>query len=165
MSTRELEPTVKQSVLDRLIDNAPLERQDPPLPWADSVRRLRAAVRRDLEWLLNTRRIINTANANQLEVQNSVYHYGLPDVTSLSGDSPDTPILLARQMEECIAMFEPRLAAVRVTSSDTVGDSQHRIRFVIEALLKMDPDPERVMFDTVLEVTSGDFEVAGSNDA
>jgi type VI secretion system protein ImpF len=165
MSSRELEPTVRQSLLDRLIDTAPLERQDPPIAWSDSVRRLRTAVRRDLEWLLNTRRIIHTAGPDQPEVQNSLYHFGLPDVTSLSGDSPDTPLLLARQMEACIALFEPRLAAVRVSSSDTVGDSRHRIRFVIEALLRMEPDPERVTFDTVLEVTSGDFDVSGGGDA
>jgi type VI secretion system protein ImpF len=165
MSNRDLEPTVRQSVLDRLIDTAPSEAADPTTTWSDSVRRLRIAVQRDLEWLLNTRRIILPAGPEHAEVQNSVYHYGLPDVTSLSGDSPDTPMLLARQMEACIEMFEPRLAAVRVTTGDLASDSQHRLRFVIEALLKMEPDPERVTFDTVLEVTSGDFEVTGTSDA
>jgi hypothetical protein len=29
----------------------------------------------------------------------------------------------------------------------------------------MEPDPERVVFDTVLEVSSGDFDVSGSADA
>ncbi len=165
MSSRELEPTVKQSVLDRLIDHAPQIRQDPPANWSESVRQLRIAVRRDLEWLLNTRRIIYLAPADMPELRASLYHYGLADVTSLSGDSEETPRVLARQMEECIALFEPRLTAIQVTTGESDSDARHRIRFIIEALLKMEPDPERVMFDTVLEVTSGEFEVGSTGDA
>jgi type VI secretion system protein ImpF len=165
MSSRELEPTVKQSVLDRLIDNAPHIRQDPPASWSESVQQLRIAVRRDLEWLLNTRRIIWPASAEYPELRASLYHYGLPDVTSLSGDSEETPRILARQMEECIELYEPRLTAIRVTTGESDSSTRHRIRFIIEALLRMDPDPERVMFDTTLEVTSGDFEVKSATDA
>ena len=165
MSSRELEPTVKQSVLDRLIDNAPAHAQDAPTSWADSVRHLRNAVRRDLEWLLNTRRIIYLAPAELPETRASVYHYGLPDITSLSGDSHDTPIRLARQIEETIAAFEPRLSSVRVRQGESGADARHQIRFIIEALLDMEPDPERVVFDTVLEVSSGDFDVGSGTDA
>ena len=35
------------------------------------------------------------------------------------------------------------------------------LRFVVEALLKMDPNPEQVVFDTVLELASGDYSVKG----
>jgi len=38
---------------------------------------------------------------------------------------------------------------------------RHRIRFTIDGLLRMEPNPERVTFDTVLEIGSGEFSVLG----
>ncbi len=49
--------TVTLSVLDRLIDHEPEARWRLPSRRSQSVRVLKAAVQRDLEWLLNTRRI------------------------------------------------------------------------------------------------------------
>ena len=37
-----------------------------------------------------------------------------------------------------------------------------RMKFVVEGLLRMEPNPERVMFDTVLETGSGKF-IIGAN--
>jgi len=58
------ESTITLSVLDRLIDREPELSQEPGLSRAQSVRILRAAVRRDLESLLNTRRIAVLAKAS-----------------------------------------------------------------------------------------------------
>ena len=38
------------------------------------------------------------------------------------------------------------------------------LRFVLEATLLMDPNPERVVFDTVLEVTRGEYDVRSADD-
>ena len=164
MSKREVEPTVQQSVLDRLLDFEPRLAGDPPLSWSDSVNRLRDAVRRDIEWLLNTRRISEPASADFPEVQASVYHFGLPDITSLSRDSSETPETLRRQIEECIRLFEPRLNSVQVIIRNRGSDARQRLHFSIQALLEMEPNPERVMFDTVLETGSGAFSVKGEAD-
>jgi hypothetical protein len=43
MSTRDLDPTVRLSVLDRLIDTEPAQSTEPMLTWSDSVVQLRAA--------------------------------------------------------------------------------------------------------------------------
>ena len=48
---------VTLSVLDRLIDDDPRTSIEAPLTRAQSVRTLRDVVRRDLEWLLNTRQV------------------------------------------------------------------------------------------------------------
>lgn len=165
MSTRELEPTVRPSVLDRLIDFEPAFAADPPISWRDSVTRLRASIMRDLEWLLNTRRIAKPAPPQFTELNASVYHFGLPDITSHSRDASETRQLLMKQIEECIRIFEPRLTSVQVTAPDGKGDPHHRIRFVIDALMKMDPNPERVTFDTLLEVGSGEFQMADDSHA
>ncbi len=159
MAKRELERTVQQSVLDRLIDEDPRSPADPSVSWAQSVRELKQAVRRDLEWLLNTRRIHELAPDALEEVGKSLYHYGLPDITSLSADDPRTRQVLIRQVEEAIALFEPRLMGVRVAIVETEYDKKRELRFLIEALLKMEPSPEQVAFDTVLEFSSGKFQV------
>lgn len=165
MSARELEPTVRQSVLDRIIDLEPGNATDRSPTWRESVQQLRTSVMRDLEMLLNSRRIAKPAPSAYAELQSSVYHFGLPDITSLSRDAEETRHVLVRQIEDCIRVFEPRLTSVQVTLADPEAESRHRIRFTIEAMLRMEPEPERVAFDTVLEVGSGEFLVKGEADA
>jgi type VI secretion system protein ImpF len=53
----QLDVQVTISVFDRLIDNDPRTSVEAAPTRAETVRRLRAAVRRDIEWLLNSRRI------------------------------------------------------------------------------------------------------------
>lgn len=161
MSDRELEPTVRQSVLDRLIDTEPRLSGDRPMSWSESVSRLRESVKRDIEWLLNTRRTPEPASDDFPEVQASIYHFGIPDISSLNRDSKETPEKLRRQIEECIRVFEPRLTNVQVQVRDGDNDPHHELLFSIYALLDIEPNPERVQFDTVLEVGSGEFSVTG----
>jgi type VI secretion system protein ImpF len=155
--------TVRLTVIDRLIDDDPKLLSDPSVTWAESVRQLKEAVLRDLEWLLNTRRIIEPAPDTYPEVQRSLYHYGLPDVSSVSKDSPLALRLLVQQMEDCIKLFEPRLDNVRVQLLEKLP-SQRDLRFVIEAMLRMEPNPERIVFDTVLEAVRGEFRIEGALD-
>ena len=165
MAPQEVERTVQRSVLDRLIDADPDSATDAPLSWAQSVRELKRAMRRDLEWLLNTRRIAEPAPAAFTELQRSLYHYGLPDLTSLSAQSVGARDWLRKQVEDTLRLFEPRLAnvRVRVTPPDPTGPRE--LRFTVDALLLMEPSPEQVVFDTVLEVTSTTFEVMGGPNA
>jgi type VI secretion system protein ImpF len=161
MNGRQSESRVRLSVLDRLVSGT-----DGAASLSESVSAMRDAVRRDLDRLLNTRRIAEPATDEFPEVQKSLYHYGLPDITSLSGDSSTARRRLVRQVEEAIELFEPRLMNVRVSGMDTPARADRRqIRFHIEALLRLDPDPERVAFDTVLETASGRISVTGEGDA
>jgi len=68
---------------------------------------------------------------------------------------------LRRQVEETITLFEPRLSGVRVTVATKDVEGRRELRFTIDGLLRMEPSPEQVVFDTVLEVTSSTFEVRG----
>ena len=155
----EIERTVQQSVLDRLIDEEPRLAGDPAMTMSDSVLLLKQSLRRDLEWLLNTRRTPQATPDACDEVRQSLWRYGLPDVSSLHRDAPDTASRLALEVEEAIELFEPRLAGARVSLAEQEEGGERRIHFVIEAMLRMDPTPERVVFDTVLDVTSNEFEV------
>jgi len=158
------ERTVRLSVLDRLIDEAPREAADRPGTWESSLQELRERLMRDVEWLLNTRCTMEPAPDSCPEVQRSVYQFGLPDITSMAA-SEDSRGLLARAVAECIELFEPRLTAVRVVPKDSGGAAGRGFHFTIEALLRLDPSPERVVFDTIVETMSGRVVVAGGADA
>ena len=145
---------VTLSVLDRLLDYEPGQTAEAPLTRAQSVRALKAAVRRDLEWLLNTRRIALEPDAALTELHRSVYVIGLED---FSGHGFDQNQLL-RHIQEVIRQFEPRLAHVRIAQQEAAA-AHRAVRFRIEASLVMDPAPERISFDTVLQLASGQYQV------
>ena len=74
MARWEPEQTVTQSVLERLIDRDPEPVTNPPPTRAQSVRQLKASLRRDLEWLLNTRRTPEAAGEEFPELAQSLYN-------------------------------------------------------------------------------------------
>lgn len=160
MATSKFTKNIQQGLLDRLIDMDPLNRQEAPMTRAESSRQFRMAVKRDLEWLLNTTRMpIEVPEACAEEVENSVLFYGLPDIASISLQNPGDEQRLLRSLEAAIEQFEPRLARARVTSRDPYMSTQQAITFHVEAMLMIDPAPERISFDTVLEVTKGAYSV------
>jgi type VI secretion system protein ImpF len=158
----ENESVVTQSVLERLIDRDPGASQEAAPTRGQSVRLLKASVRRDLEWLLNTRQSPEPATDDYPELAKSLFNYGLPDFTSLSFDNPKDRVRLLRHLESTIRIFEPRLESPRIVPVAADPHSSSRIiRFQIEGLLKMDPAPEQVTFDTVLNLSSGEYSIKG----
>ena len=156
------ERSVTLSVLDRLIDRDPRTSSEPPLSRAQSVRQFKDSVQRDLEWLLNTRRIAVPPEESLRELNHSVYAYGMPDFTAYSLSSPKDRTRLLRSLQAALKLFEPRLANVVVVPLESEGVAARTLRFRIEGLLLMDPAPEQVSFDTVLELTSGQYEIANA---
>ena len=134
-------------------------------PRVTAERALKASLRRDLEWLLNTRRIVDPPPESLVEVNRSVYNYGLPDFSAYSLNSPKDRNRLLRALEVTIAIFEPRLAGVKVTAVETPTPGSRMLRFQIEGLLLKDPAPEQVSFDTVLQLANGEYQVKGERSA
>jgi type VI secretion system protein ImpF len=159
MATQKFERTIQQGVLDRLIDYEPDNRSEAPMTRAESLRQFRAAVRRDLEFLLNTVRPPIPVPESCKEVPKSLLFYGLPDVSSVTLASPGDEQRLLRSLESTIAMFEPRLARVKVSAKERLQKGKQSITFHVEAMLLVDPAPERIAFDTVLEITKGAYSV------
>jgi type VI secretion system protein ImpF len=153
-SSTELPVTL--SVLDRLIDLAPAQPGEPPLSRAQSLRILRSAVRRDLEWLLNSRRIPFGPHSAFVEVNRSVYMMGLEDFAAFSLADGQEQSRLLRHIQAVIRQFEPRLANVQISLQDDPIKTR-RMRFRIEASLVVDPAPERISFDTILQLSSGEY--------
>jgi type VI secretion system protein ImpF len=123
------------------------------------VRQLKDGLRRDLEWLLNTRRVAVPPDESLKEVNRSLYVFGLPDFTHYGLNSPQDQAKLVRFLQSTVKIFEPRMANVRIVPLEAVAGKTRTLRFRIEGMLVMDPAPEHVSFDTVLELTSGGYEV------
>jgi type VI secretion system protein ImpF len=165
MARFDSDALVTQSVLDRLIDREPLNSGDGSMTRSQSVRLLKAALRRDLEWLLNTRRIADELGAEHSELKASLYHYGLPDITAMSFSNPRDRVKLLRMLESTVRTFEPRIMNAKVVPIDTGDAARQVLRFQVEGLLRMDPAPEQISFDTVLQLSSGEYQVKGDRGA
>lgn len=145
---------VRESVLDRLLDDEPGQRNhDPPPRARAAMSRLVQAVRRDLEWLLSTRLTwVDDALLDCEYASRSVAAYGLQDFTHESANAADTRQRLKRAIETAIAHFEPRLTRVTITP-EPPRPHERALRFRIEAILRVDPVREPVTFDTVVDGT------------
>jgi type VI secretion system protein ImpF len=165
MAKTDIERAVQLGLIDRLIDHRPDSRVEPVMSRQESIRRLRAAVKRDLEWLLNSVRTAEDIPESYTHLRNSLYVYGLPDINSLSLDTAQDEERMLRSLEAAIERFEPRLAAVRVINYDKISKQRASVQFRIEAMLLIEPSPERVSFDTVLEVAMGSYSVKDENGA
>jgi type VI secretion system protein ImpF len=159
------ERNVQQSLLDRLIDLEPHSAVEAPLTRPQSLRQLRASLKRQVEWILNTVRTIEQVPTGFRELRKSLYYYGLPDITSMALDSAQDEQRLLHALENAIVQFEPRLTRVRVTSLERLSKKRPVIQFHVEALLMIDPAPERISFDTVLEITRGSYQVKDGQSA
>lgn len=162
MARTPSDAAVTISVLDRLIDQDPRTPDEPPQTRLQSVRQLREAVRRDLEWLLNTRRVAVPPPPELRELNRSVYAFGLPDFSGFSSASPADQASLIRQLQSTVKLFEPRLTNIRVLLLEPGTRSVGKLRFRIDGMLLMDPAPEHISFDTVLELNSGEYEVGNA---
>lgn len=147
------------SVLDRLLDDDPTSQREAPKSQNQLLRELKLSVRRDLENLLNTRRRVAGVPAELAGLERSLVAYGLPDITGLDLASAGRRDEFRATIEEVIRKFEPRFTSVRVHLLDNVDQTDRALRFRIDALLRAEPAPEPVVFDTSLEPATGTIQV------
>lgn len=160
MPRSDNEIRITPSVLDRLIDYEPDVSQEPLASRAKSLHQLKQWVRRDLEYLLNTRQVVGGVPPELKEINKSLAAYGLPDFSTINVKSPADQNRMQRALEATISIFEPRLKGVVVTL-EPMRETERALRFRVDARLQVDPTPEPVTFDTVLQLHSGKYEVQG----
>ncbi len=158
MSRTDNEIRIISSVLDRLLDFEPKLSHEAPKSRSKSIRELKQAVRRDIEWLLNTKRYSGKIDERLEEIHKSVVSYGLPDFTGISVSNDDEQKNLTKSLETAIRIFEPRFIDVKVTLEPT-SSTDKVLRFRIEANLDIDPTPEPITFDTILQFGGSGFTV------
>lgn len=159
MAAQLPEQTLQQPLLDRLIDHEPWAKVEGLPSRAQAVRALKESIKRDLEWVLNTRRIEEEAPKSMVELRRSLYHFGLFDMTSIRLHSAEDEKMLLRSIETAIEFFEPRLKQVRVTSQEPLRKQERNLHFQVDAMLMLDPAPEAISFDTYLDLTRGEYQV------
>ncbi|MEO1619138.1 MAG: type VI secretion system baseplate subunit TssE [Planctomycetota bacterium] len=149
------------SVLDRLIDLDPQVKTEVPMNRTQVLQQMKESVGRDLQALLNTRCRATSWTNSLKELDRSLFAYGIPDCVGLSTGSREQQEELRRLIARAIQNFEPRLSHVQVKVADTDDPTDRALRFRIDAMLKVDPAPEPVIYDSRLDATSGDFKVQG----
>jgi type VI secretion system protein ImpF len=151
------------SLLDRLLDDDPQVTKEPVTSRRQDLRAFEKAVGRDLEALLNSRQeTLNELPSEFVEVNRSLMVYGLPDLTSLSLLSQDDRNRIRRAVEDAITAFEPRLLRVRV-NLEAPRERDRGLHFRIDALLRVDPSPEPVTFDAVLQLNTQQYVIQRQN--
>jgi type VI secretion system protein ImpF len=144
---------VVQSVLERLSTT-----WEMPTSRVESIVFLRDSIRRNLEWLFNSRRSPVAGIEDCAIARHSVLNYGLLDVGSLSLLSNSDQRKLLDNIMTLIKDFEPRLTNVNILLQEE-DILNKRFRFHIEAHMQMKPMPEEIAFTTVLDLATGEYEV------
>ena len=145
------------SILDRLTDDphvgSELARS------AGHLSHLKRSVSRDLENLLNTRRRWKEFPPESRELETSLINYGIPDFTGLNMSLPSEREQTRAEIERVIRRFEPRLKNVVVTIEANADTFERTLRFRITGVLRTEPIPERVVFDSELKPATAEIEV------
>ncbi|HTH97158.1 MAG TPA: type VI secretion system baseplate subunit TssE [Stellaceae bacterium] len=150
--------TITPSVLDRLIQ--PQGGPVVPQPgWNAALSQLKQSLRRDLEALLNTRRRPGKLGRDVAELGRSALGYGIPDFTALNLAASERQVAFGRALETAIRDFEPRLGAVSVTLLNSDQNLERTLRFRVEAMIRIEPVPEPIVFESVLDPISQTFSV------
>lgn len=152
------------SVLDRLVDAGTrdqLEREHGKVggPQGAAGQTLRAAVERDIENLLNTRKPPIEIPEAHGELRKSLVSYGLPDLSGVNIGSDDAREEFRQLVEDTIRTFEPRFKTVTVLLRENAEPEDRTLRLRIEGLLHADPAPEPVAFDSILEPVAHNIDV------
>jgi type VI secretion system protein ImpF len=153
---RDRSPRAQLPLLDRLLDADPQAPETQATSAHEALAQLRAAVLRDLQALLNARRRRVPLPAELTELPSSLLGYGIPDPASGAYLVPEMRAALAAEVENTIRIFEPRLTRVTVSlRSDDPGLSS-MLRLKVDGVLRAEPVPEPVSFETLLEPVSRD---------
>jgi type VI secretion system protein ImpF len=156
---------IRLSLLDRLTDRDPGSSGDPAPGRQQDLRELKASLWRDLNALLNCKRRQEEVPAIFTECGNSLLTWGIPDFTAWGLKNPTDQSRLRRAIETAIRKFEPRLTSVAVSFDVLQGDARQdldpRLRFRVDAVLKVEPQPEPIRFETILQADTGHIFVVG----
>jgi type VI secretion system protein ImpF len=159
---------LQPSLLDRLTDDEPGQPHESRDRRFFTVRRLRAAVLRDLGWLLNATCGHCGAQIEDFDAAaRSTLNYGIPDLAGVTASNVDADEL-ARRVRQAIERFEPRILpatlSVRVTTAEgEAGPNVLTMR--IEGDLWAVPAPLRILVNTSIDLESGRVVVADGSRA
>jgi type VI secretion system protein ImpF len=148
---------LQPSLLDRLTDNAPEHRRESLDQQTLTMAQLRAAVLRDIAWLLNTTNLSAVEDLEGLpRVAASTVNYGVPGFNGMVGAGEKTA-----ELETAITLalkrFEPRIRpdSLRVRAREDVDkQSAPTLVFEIRGELWAQPVPQALFLETSIDVAT-----------
>ncbi|WDF73070.1 type VI secretion system baseplate subunit TssE [Novosphingobium sp. KACC 22771] len=140
------------SLIDRLMDDDPSAAVDRLESEEESFMRLKVALRRDLESLLNTTRPWLPATGRYGGLEDTILAYGIPDMSTEDMSVPAVRERTRMTIAQVIARHEPRLSNVEVEVDETLGARGLRLR--IAAVLTILQSEEPIVFEA--KVRPGD---------
>lgn len=157
---------LQPSLLDRLTDDSPTERNESRDARVLSLKKLRECVLRDLTWLLNTESFESVVNLDSVPaVKSSSLNYGIPTVAGLTASGLELA-KLERQVKNAIIAFEPRLLKDKLTVEALLFDeemSRNTLVFEIDGELWAQPVPLRMHLRTELDLETGKVSIVESS--
>ncbi len=149
---------LQPSLLDRLTDLAPDEKQESRNARVLSIKQLRECVLRDLGWLLNTDALGAILDLDDYpQVQRSTINFGMPELSGRLASSVDVAGV-ERAVRQAILDFEPRLIADSVevrAALDSEKMSHNVLTLEIEAQLWAQPLPLQLLLRTDVDLEAG----------
>ena len=161
----ELSPLdrLQPALLDRLQDDAPERTSEPKEAQVLSRSQLRAAVLRDLTWMLNAMRpSAREGIAGWPEAENSVLNFGMP---CFSGETASSLNItdLERAIRNALLRFEPRILPdslqVSTEQQDELLDWHNVIGVRISAHIWAQPVPLELLLHTEIDLENGQIAV------
>jgi len=154
---------LQPSLLDRLTDDAPQEREESREQRVLSPRKLKLCVIRDLEWLLNCCDLASVQDLDAYpQVQSSVLNFGMPDLSGRNLSGLDV-LTLERLLRQAILRYEPRILRQGLSIRAVVDADQmtpNAIRFDIEGELWGNPMPQRLYLKTDVDLENGEIRIS-----
>lgn len=155
MAGRRRGDILRHSVLDRLVgdDEGPPRGGELRIGVDD----LRRVIRRDLEWLLNSRLLPGEDLLEHEEASKSILAFGLSDLSLFTLASTRDSQTICELITKAVRAFEPRLAkrSIKVEFIPSREVTDFQMHFRISAMIQVDPISEPVLFDTSLDRGSG----------
>ncbi|CAB3828257.1 type VI secretion system baseplate subunit TssE [Achromobacter anxifer] len=162
-SQRAVRDRLQPSLLDRLMDNDPAKREEPREHAMLTHEALRAAVLRDLRWLLNTVNLQTTQDLSaHRPVAASTLNFGVRAMAGKRMSEIDW-IDVEESIRDAIAAFEPRIldSSVEVRCVSDAGTLEHHnvLSLEIRGMLWCVPQPLEFLFRTDIDLESGHMDL------
>ncbi len=162
-SRRAARDRLQPSLLDRLMDNDPAKREEPRDSAMLTHEELRAAVLRDLRWLLNT---VNLQTSQDLSPYQravvSTVNFGVRAMAGKRMSEIDW-IDVEESIRNAISAFEPRIldSSVEVRCVTDTGSLEHHnvLSLEIRGMLWCVPHPLEFLFRTDIDLENGHMDL------
>jgi type VI secretion system protein ImpF len=163
MADTAAQDRLQPSLLDRLIDDAPRQQREDDAQRVLTRAALRAAVLRDIGWLLNATSLgLDADERRHPHAARSVLNYGLP---MLSGQFTASlqRASMERALKNAITAFEPRILPrtleVELVMEGSALDSHNRIGLNLRGMLWAQPVPLEFLLRTRIDLEEGRIQV------